>query len=351
LSKKSFLNQSILFQTMKFAVATFNTENLITAEKPIYNAADVRYTNAQYDAKTDWVRRQLVRMDADIIGFQEIFETEALRDCLRGTRMENWHLADAGPCGKLPVNAILSRFPILKTEIVREIPFDFDFFDDKAMSPESTHIVLPIQRFSRGVLCADIQIDEKTVVTVIVAHLKSKRPTLPEGADRNTATYTELAKGNIRALIRRGVEACGLRQILSDAITRNPKQPIILMGDLNDSDNAVTNQVILGEPPFRALHPDDKIDKWQHIFINTKDVQARKSIENYHYTYIHNGRYESIDNVFVSNHFADRNPTQCGRVIDVRAYNDHVIDSTVSLDRKPREVTDHGQVVVNMEVF
>ena len=211
---------------MKFAVATFNTENLITAEKPIYNAADVRYTNTQYDAKTDWVRRQLVRMDTDIIGFQEIFETEALRDCLRGTRMENWHLVAAEPCGKLPVNAILSRFPIVKTEIIRNIPFAFDFFDDKAMSPESTHVVIPVQKFSRGVLCADIQIDEKTVVTVIVAHLKSKRPTLPEGTDRNEASYTELAKGSIRGLIRRGIEACGLRQILSDAITNKPAQPV-----------------------------------------------------------------------------------------------------------------------------
>lgn len=335
---------------MKFSVATFNLENLITAEKPIYNASEPRYNKAQYAAKTAWVRQQLLKMDADIIGFQEVFEEEALRDCLRGTPMENWVLVAAEPCGKLPVNAILSRFPIIKTEIIRDIPFNFEFFDDKAMSPESTHITIPVQKFSRGVLCATIQIAEKMTVNIIVAHLKSKRPTMPEGSDRDTATYTELAMGSARGLIRRAIEACGLRDILSTSIIANPAQPVILMGDLNDSDSAVTNQVILGEPPFRALDIDQKRSKWQHVFINTKDVQARKSIENYHYTYIHNGHYESIDNVFVSNHFADRNPQKCGRVIDVRAYNDHVIDSTVSLDRKPREVTDHGQVVVNMEM-
>jgi endonuclease/exonuclease/phosphatase family metal-dependent hydrolase len=336
---------------MKFSVATFNLENLITADKPIYNGSEPRYTQAQYIGKTNWVRQQLLKMDADIIGFQEVFEEEALRDCLKGTRMEDWHLALAEPCGALPVNGILSRFPIVHSEIIRNIPFSFEFFDDKAMSPETTHIHIPIEKFSRGVLRADIALTPEKTLTVMVAHLKSKRPTMPEGSDRDTASYAELAQGSVRGLIRRAIEACGVRALLSDAINANPAQPIVLMGDLNDADSAVTNQVILGEPPFRALDEEQKIAKWQHVFVNTKDVQARKSIESFHYTYVHNGRYESIDNVFVSNHFADRNPQKCGRVIDVRAYNDHVIDSTVSMDRKPREVTDHGQVVVNMELL
>lgn len=337
---------------MKISIATFNVENLITADKPIYDESKPCYTKDQYWKKTDWIKNQLLKMNADIIGFQEIFEEQALRDCLLGTPMEEWDLFVANPTGKSPVNAILSRFPIIKTEVFEDLPFVFDFFDEKAMTValESTPVNIPLKKFSRGILNAEIKLNENTSVLVFVLHLKSKRPIFSDGINRDTASYPEMAKGNVRSLIRRAIESCGIRHILSDEINKDETKPIFILGDLNDNDTAVTNQAIIGEEPFRNLPSEEKIKRWKHVFQNCKDVQARKSIENFHYTYIHNGHYESLDNIFISNHFSELNPKRIGRIIDVRLYNDHVIDDKTSMDRKPVYVTDHGQVVANIDL-
>jgi predicted extracellular nuclease len=338
---------------MKFSVATFNVENLITPNRPIYDALRPRFNVQEYPLKISWIKNQLLKINADIVGFQEIFEEQALRDCLVGTPFEKWHLFVANPTGTKPVNAILSRFPILTAEVIEDIPFVFDFFDENALAAnlENKSILIPINRFSRGVLMAEIQLAPNISMLICVVHLKSKRPTLPEGISPDRASYVDAAKGKIRSLIRRGIESVGIREILSQQITKDETKPIVILGDLNDNDTAVTSQAILGEAPFHHLPVEEKINRWKHVFQNSKDVQARKSIENYHYTYIHNGHYESLDNIFISNHFAELNSKKIGRIIDVRLYNDHIIDKTISFDRKPFYVSDHGQVVANIELF
>jgi hypothetical protein len=45
------------------------------------------------------------------------------------------------------------------------------------------------------------------------------------------------------------------------------------------------------------------------------------------------------------------NTSKIGRIIDVRLYNDHIIDKTTSLDKKPFYVSDHGQAVANIDLF
>jgi endonuclease/exonuclease/phosphatase family metal-dependent hydrolase len=336
---------------MRYTVATFNVENLIGPGKPIYDEDTPHYSPEVYEKKISWIREQLEKMNADIIGFQEVFEEQALRDCLKGTPMEDWFLAVAHPNGKSPVNALLSRFPIQEVKVVEDIPFLFEFFDEPAMAAalESEQIGIPLRKFSRSILQTAIQLKEGVVVNVWVLHLKSKRPILSVDQQKGPVSFPELASGSIRSLIRRGIEACGIRLLLSEALTPETAQPLIMLGDLNDNDTAVTNQVMLGEPPARKLCQEEKTLRWRQVLENCKDLQARRSIENFHYTYIHNGHYESLDNIFVSNHFADSNPKRSGKIIDIRLYNDHVIDSSLSMDRKPAYVSDHGQMVANME--
>ncbi|SFU98741.1 endonuclease/exonuclease/phosphatase family protein [Pseudoduganella namucuonensis] len=337
---------------MKVSIATFNAENLITAGKPIYDEPRPRYTAEQYPRKVGWMREQLLKMNADIVGFQEVFEEQALRDCLEGTHMAQWHLRTANPTGLGPVNAILSKFPIVDTRVVEDIPVAFEFYDDRPTREalDSQAVPIPIQKFSRGVLIAKLQIREGLAMQVVVLHLKSKRPIFRGAADGDNAGYAELAQGNVRSLIRRAVEACGVRKLISEELDKDDGTPLCVLGDMNDNDTSVTSQAIIGEEPFRNLPPAEKEKRWRHVLQNCRDVQARKSIENFQYSYIHNGHYESLDNIFVSNHFADLNKARLGRVIDVRLFNDHVIDSKTSLDRKPFFASDHGQVMANLEI-
>src|SRR3954468_3819118 len=119
---------------MRFSIATFNVENVITANKPIYDDLRPRFIPERYQQKVSWVKNQLLKMNADIIGFQEIFEEQALRDCLKGTPWEPANVWVAHPTGTTPVNAIVSRFPIVRAEVIEDIPFVFDFFDENALS-------------------------------------------------------------------------------------------------------------------------------------------------------------------------------------------------------------------------
>src|SRR3954470_8869257 len=73
----------IMQQEIRFA--TFNVCNLSQPGAKLYdNLAPL--TPDEYRAKVIWTARQLDQLDADVIGFQEIFSMAALRDVLDHTR-------------------------------------------------------------------------------------------------------------------------------------------------------------------------------------------------------------------------------------------------------------------------
>ena len=61
----------------RFTVASFNVKNLIGPDQEYYQFQT--YTPEEFAWKQDWLADQLLTMDADIVGFQEIFEEDALR--------------------------------------------------------------------------------------------------------------------------------------------------------------------------------------------------------------------------------------------------------------------------------
>ena len=67
----------------RFTIASFNVKNLIGADKEYYQFQ--RYTPEEYAWKKDWLADQLLTMNADIVGFQEIFEEEPLIEVIEET--------------------------------------------------------------------------------------------------------------------------------------------------------------------------------------------------------------------------------------------------------------------------
>ena len=57
-------------QELRFA--TFNVCNLALPGMKYYDDQEP-CTAAEYEAKTTWIAQQIDRLDADVIGFQEIF--------------------------------------------------------------------------------------------------------------------------------------------------------------------------------------------------------------------------------------------------------------------------------------
>ena len=321
-------------------VATFNLYNLILPQTPFYN--NRQYSQEDYQKKKTWINRQLQAMDADIIGVQEVFQEQALRDVLKDNEEERFRKAHVlmVPSGDgTPSVGLISRFPITDYEVIRNFPEPIDV----------QGMQLPFARFSRPILKAKVQLSSKLSVYVFVAHLKSKRPVFPEDQFLDRDNPLEVAKGQARSLLLRASEAYALRMTLM-SVLQNRDCPVIVLGDLNDAHTSVTTQIISGEPPFRYLPLEKKLRHWDVLLYHVKDIQARMSYHDTYYTHIHNGHYESLDHIMVSQEWVRENPKHIGRVGFVRIFNDHLVDKTLSNDPLPVWVSDHAQVVASIEL-
>jgi predicted extracellular nuclease len=330
---------------MDFKVGTFNVLNLARPGERFY-PDDAAYSNAEFNQKADWIGQQLLRMDADLVGFQEVFHEEALRNvCARSGRLNDATVVAPGADGVSgPRVGLATRLPL--AEPVASVT-TFPAGVDAAVEG----VALPVGDFSRPVLRARVVLDPATsrTATVFVVHLKSKRPILdPDAAEHDPR---EEALGKARSLIRRAAEAAALRFLLLEEIVGND-QPVIVLGDLNDAARAVSTDIVMGDSPSRFWPRDRPVREayWDRLLYSAYEINARQIGRDVSYSHIFNGRYETLDHILVSQEFYDRNPDRIGEVTDLRHFNDHLVDSQLSSDRPNRVVSDHGQLVAEIRL-
>jgi endonuclease/exonuclease/phosphatase family metal-dependent hydrolase len=334
--------------TKHFRIGTFNLLNHARPDFPIYGKTP--YTKETYSQKCEWTAAQLLRMNADIVGFQELWELPALEDVFKKAPLKkselypeppNLLISEANQNG--PKVGLLSKYPIVSHTIIRDFP--------EAALLSTPDLLIPYHVFSRPVLVAELALTKKLTCSVIVSHLKSKRPDFAKqpGVELDEDNPLEQAKGKARSLLRRAAEATALRAIVLETMEKT-KQPVIVLGDLNDNASAVGTQLITGEPPYRFLAKPKREKQWAELLYNTKDIQARQSSGDFYYSHIYNGHYEGLDHILVSNHFASQNPDRLGRVGLVSLFNDHLVDETLSREKTPKWQSDHGQVVAEIEL-
>jgi predicted extracellular nuclease len=317
-------------------VGTFNLLNLTVPEYVYYNKQKI--SAEDFSKKKAWINGQLNIMDADIVGFQELFQEEALRNILNDNpNYQNAKMVVGHNKEGLPSVGLFSRYPIVDYQVINNFPEQLDIDGLK----------VPFTEFSRPVIVCTVKVRKDLHITVVVAHLKSKRPKIAEGADPNDPV--EIAKGQCRSLLLRAAEANALRHVLMDVLEYR-KQPVIVMGDLNDNDRSVTTRIISGQAPNRHMPMDRKIHIWDTLLYHVKDIQSRVSYSDVYYTHIHNGHHEALDHIMVSQELVRENPNHVGRVGYVRVLNDHLIDQTLSDERIPNWQSDHAQVVVTIEL-
>lgn len=321
----------------RFRVATFNLFNLVLPETTYYGRR--RYTQEEYRRKLDWVAGQLRHMDADLVGFQEVFHEAALREALDGAGgyPEDGVVVDDRD-GSLPSVALASRFPIVETEIIKDFPPE--------ASLDFGEVVIPVRSFSRPVLRVRVRLPGDVEPDLFVVHLKSKRPEVPEGVDPHDPL--ERAKGKVRSLLIRALEAAALRALLLP-VMQGSRRPLIVLGDANDTGAAMTTEVLMGTPPWRQLPFEVKQRIWDVLLYDVKDAQGpRRRGRDVSFTHIHNGAFECLDHILVSQEFIRANRRHVGYVEYVADLNDHLIDSTLSREPPPVWTSDHGQVVATL---
>jgi hypothetical protein len=337
-----------------FKIGSFNLFNLVLPEVKYYTKK--KYTQEEFQKKKEWISLQLDKMDADIVGFQEIFHQKALEQVvLESKKHSESQVVVANPNGNNPVVGCVSKFPILDWEIIEGFPEKsiIDFEKEKKEEDKSNNdkkkekILMPFNKFSRPVLKVRIGISDSLDIMVYIVHLKSKRPKYLNGEDQHDPI--EIAKGQTRSLMLRAAEATALRSILMEDL-KEKKRPVIVLGDVNDSGLSVTTKIVSGEPPYRYLGFEKKKKIWDILLYHAKDIQARQSYRDFYFSHIYNGHYESLDHILVSEELVRQNPDHVGRVVYVSLFNDHLVDETLTVERVKKWHSDHGQVVAFIEM-
>lgn len=319
-------------------IATFNVMNLALADRQTYPGE--RMTKADYEKKAGWTAGLLADMDADFIGFQEVFHKEALADVLaRSGRYVHAVFDVADETGTAPRVAFASRLPVRKVEVIRDFPVQ--------ARVDVGGQFLPFTQFHRPLFRVEADLPGGRPAVFLIVHLKSKRPMVDDGRPRHDPW--EQARGQARSLVLRACEAAALRWIVLHEI-RHTETPLVLLGDLNDATHAVTSDILQGDHPQRYYPPEVKKKLWDILLYSCGDLQVRKSYKDVYYTHLHDSHYESLDHIFVSSEFVNENPRHLANVEYLRTYTDHLLDPALT-DEKPLPwVSDHGAVVVGLKM-
>lgn len=391
-----------------FTIASFNVKNLIGPDQEYYRFQS--YTPEEYAWKEDWLADQIATMNADIIGFQEIFEEEALQDTINRAdalgaasnaealpgpdkryrkRAIFEHLAyrdysnatlafapnisDGGPGQRRPGVAVLSRLGFSEPpQIIQQLDQPLLIPFQTLGGDEGGHFT--IQKISRPILKVRVPVGDQ-IVSVFNCHLKSKlgefiregdAPFAPE-ADLTQYDPVGRALGAARAAMRRMAEAWILRGAIIAELKQN--RPVIVLGDFNDSQNAVSSEIISGEAPFKnyawmlrhdAEHRGDRYSDAENTQI-TEDIEAarlhsaerlfvRKSLRDMIYTAAFGGVYESIDQILLSRHFLPEWSGHIGEMSYFSVLNDHLTDGSHPEAPYNKLASDHGQIMATIQM-
>ncbi|MFM2085331.1 MAG: hypothetical protein RLZZ237_200, partial [Pseudomonadota bacterium] len=261
--------------------ATFNVCNLAPAGAKLYDNLEP-LTQVQYEAKREWTARQIDLLDADVIGFQEVFSQAALRDVLAHTR----HYRDATQAGidavdgsgrMLPSVALVSRLPLAGPGIAYPI-----FPAGVSLPREGQGTDASLNRYARAPLHVQVMLPGGSLTDVLVVHLKSRRPDYRNGDGNDVLNY---ALANLRSLQRRGAEAVALRVLASEL--GHSGHPRIVLGDFNDIANAVTTAIVMGAGA--ACQPGEEM---RERLYDSNAIQLRQDyLRHVGYTNIHDSAY------------------------------------------------------------
>lgn len=198
-------------ETNTFTVAAYNVQNWLRMER--WGKPDMPKPYTQKEAV--WSVIESVR--PDVLGLSEIGtrdDLEGLAEGLRERGLDYPHREwiEAGD----PVRhvAVLSRFPITGR---------FSVTDARYREGGRTH------RFQRGILDVELRVNDGYSFRVIVVHLKSKRAT--EQGDEATMRIEE---------------ARILRRHIDNALAADPQVNLIVMGDLNDTEESDSTRTVRG---------------------------------------------------------------------------------------------------------
>jgi endonuclease/exonuclease/phosphatase family metal-dependent hydrolase len=311
-------------------VASCNLLNLALPGRVFY-PNQPPYDAAEHARKVGWLGTMLARLNADVAGFQEVWDEAALKAAVAASGLRYAHVlapgAETGAEGT-PRVGLAARWAL---EGWRSIT-DFAPHERVTVPELGEHA-----RFERPVLHARLRTRDGLLLHVLVVHLKSKRPKFLQDAAGNPLEDRDdpvvCVRAALRSLVMRGAEAAALRGIVLQLIHQT-REPLVLLGDMNDSPQSVTSQMIAATSAVaydRAARDCALYHAW--------DVQTDPALRrDLAYSHVHQGWPDVLDQVWVSEEFVGGSKFAAGDVKRVEVFNDHLHES------RERWRSDHGFV-------
>ena len=327
--------------------ATVNLYNLqLPGKKWRHNAK--LYTRKEYERKVDWTASMLKLIDADVIGFQELWSKQCLIDVFdeakRGGLKGSYDLRFIGDKWKDIAVAAAVRAPwnIAKITTHKNFPSGFVLRKSKPRRDELDYnIQVNIGKFARTILQLSVthESDAKVPqIEVFAGHFKSKLPMRLDAKDAKKQALRSNAStiGGALSTIRRTSEAAALRYILSQKM-RKTDTPVVVLGDLNDSVLSNTLALVTMQPGYRLFEKSRKGSENDLGLYSAAILQGLGSLRNVHYSHIYGGIRETLDHILVSEQFYDHSKKRYWSFRDMQIWNDHVEDGL-------KHTSDHGVV-------
>ncbi|MCP5058226.1 MAG: endonuclease/exonuclease/phosphatase family protein [bacterium] len=330
---------------------SFATCNLFNLNEPglrIYRDTD-GWSQTEYDKKIVWTGAALKSTRSDVFGFQELWHRDSLKAAIAEAGMASSYklLVPSGQSGQKIVCAAAVRKQILlgSPEWITDFPADFRL-ESGGDDAQSTGIAVNISTFSRPILHFKIKPrSDGRVISVYVAHLKSKLPTAiyrePWYVKAKHSKHTE-GLGAAIATIRRTAEAAAMRMILTEEM-KGTDRPVVVLGDLNDSQHSNTLNILTGQPNYLlsglSLGGSD-VDLY-----TAGTLQEYRSLRDVYFTHIHQHFRESLDHILVSQEFYDNSKQRRWAFKGMTINNDHLKDE----DHKATGTSDHAIVRAQFE--
>ncbi|MFZ5896442.1 MAG: endonuclease/exonuclease/phosphatase family protein [Myxococcota bacterium] len=306
-----------------------------------------------FQSKLAWAKHLFGSIKPDVVAMQEIYD-RSIEEVFTG--LGNYQFRYSGGAPQQVAIATTLDFvddPLMVQNLRNPVEIDRD------------GLKLKVDKLSRPILRARLNHEGQTL-TVFVAHLKSKIPsygddpkkTYPE-EDLATADFTRRPIGHLVSLVRRAAEAVALRAEIVREATEFPDRPIVVCGDLNDNTGAVTTDMVIGDSMrtfienkpqpgpalaniFARLH--------QYLFTSTQEAHLRASTQSEFPTAVHEGRFSTLDHVFLSRHFFSKPRAVEGQFTQAYFFNyyevanDHLVDDGSPFAPRKPETSDHGVV-------
>ncbi len=168
-------------------------------------------------------------------------------------------------------------------------------------------------------------------------------------------------------MLRRTAEAYVLRTLITKEIKLG--KPVLVLGDLNDSEYLVSSAVIKGEKPFknyawmlrhnaksksdRYTGEEDKAIREQVLRYQLQSAEMqfiKNSQRDMVYTTAFGGVYESIDQILMSQHFLAGTPDSIGMMEYFSVFNDHITNGAHVEAPYNKLASDHGQIMAHMRL-